>query len=113
MREAAEFFLGTLVEAPGHPWRVACPSLSPENAHHPRASLCAGPTMDMQILRDLFDQCDAAAEILGVDAAFRERVRAARGRLAPMQIGRHGQLQEWIEDWEGQEPHHRHVSHLY
>src|SRR5438067_10949595 len=109
MREAAEFFLGTLVEAPGHPWRVACPSVSPENAHHPGVSLCAGPTMDMQILRDLFHAVSRASDLLGVDAELRERVNTARERLAPMQVGRLGQLQEWLEDWDPEAPeqHHR------
>ena len=71
--------------------------------------------MDMQILRDLFDACAEASELLGVDADFRAQVRAARARLAPMQIGHLGQLQEWLEDWDGDaaDVHNRHVSHLY
>ncbi len=115
MKGAAEFFLDTLVEEPTHHWLVTCPSVSPENAHHPDVSICAGPTMDMQILRDLFDAVAEASEILDRDSAFREQVRAARARLAPMQIGAQGQLQEWLEDWDANAPeqHHRHVSHLY
>ena len=115
MKGAAEFFLDTLVEEPTHKWLVTNPSVSPENAHHPGANVCAGPTMDMEILRDLFDACDQASEILGTDADFRVLVRAARARLAPMQIGHMGQLQEWLEDWDAEAPeqHHRHVSHLY
>lgn len=115
MKGAAEFFLDALVEEPKHGWLVTCPSISPENAHHPGVSLCAGPTMDMQILRDLFEAVSRASEVLGVDAELRERVKAARGRLAPMQIGKLGQLQEWLEDWDAEAPErsHRHVSHLY
>jgi alpha-L-fucosidase 2 len=115
MRGAAQFFLDTLVEEPTHHWLVTCPSVSPENSHHPGVSICAGPTMDMQILRDLFDSCAEAAEALNTDAEFRVRVQAARARLAPMRIGAQGQLQEWLEDWDAQAPeqHHRHVSHLY
>jgi len=115
MKGAAEFFLNTLVEEPVHHWLVTNPSISPENAHHPGVSICAGPTMDMQILRDLFQACADASQILGVDEPFREQILAARARLAPMRIGHLGQLQEWLEDWDGQAPeqHHRHVSHLY
>ena len=115
MKGAAQFFLDTLVEEPTHGWLVTNPSVSPENAHHPGANVCAGPTMDMQILRDLFDACAQASEILGTDTDFRAQVRAARARLVPMQIGHLGQLQEWLEDWDAGAPeqHHRHVSHLY
>jgi alpha-L-fucosidase 2 len=115
MKGAAQFFLDTLVEEPKHKWLVTCPSLSPENRHPHGVSICAGPTMDMQILRDLFMNCIHAAEILGVDEEFREQLAAACARLAPNQIGKAGQLQEWLEDWdmEARDIHHRHVSHLY
>lgn len=114
MRGAAQFFLDTLVEEPTHHWLVTNPSVSPEISH-PGGTVCAGPTMDMQLLRDLFDACAEASELLGVDAEFRTQVQAARARLAPMQIGHGGQLQEWLEDWDMEEPdpHNRHVSHLY
>ena len=115
MKGAAQFFLDTLIEEPTHRWLVTNPSVSPENAHHAGANVCAGPTMDMQILRDLFDACAQASEILGTDSDFRAQVRAAHARLTPMQIGHMGQLQEWLEDWDAEAPeqHHRHVSHLY
>ena len=115
LKGAAQFFLDSLVEEPTHKWLVTCPSISPENAHHRDVSLCAGPTMDSQILRDLFDSCVQAAAILGTDAEFREKVRQTQTRLAPMKVGAQGQLQEWLEDWDGQAPEqqHRHVSHLY
>ena len=115
MKGAAEFFLDTLVEEPTHHWLVTNPSLSPENSHHRGTANAAGPTMDMQILRDLFAHSIEASETLGVDEDFRKQVAAARARLAPNQIGAAGQLQEWLEDWDLQapEPHHRHVSHLY
>jgi alpha-L-fucosidase 2 len=115
MKGAAQFFLDTLVEEPKHHWLVTCPSLSPENQHPFGASTCAGPTMDMEILRDLFADTSKAAEILGVDPDFRKRLSETRRRLAPLQIGRAGQLQEWLEDWDMDAPeiHHRHVSHLY
>jgi alpha-L-fucosidase 2 len=115
MKGAAQFFFDTLVEEPKHKWLVTCPSLSPENSHPFGTSICAGPTIDMQILRDLFTNCIRAAEILGVDEDFRKQAAATRARLAPNQIGAAGQLQEWLEDWDMQAPeiHHRHVSHLY
>ena len=115
MKGAAQFFLDTLVEEPRHKWLVTCPSLSPENTHPGGASVCAGPAMDLQIIRDLFDHCTKAAEILGTDQEFRARVAATRARLAPLQIGSAGQLQEWLEDWDlrAREIQHRHVSHLY
>ena len=115
MKGAAQFFLDTLVEEPKHKWLVTCPSLSPENTHPGGASVCAGPTMDMEILRDLFDHCVKASEILGIDQEFRVKAAAARTRLAPFQIGSAGQLQEWLEDWDMKAPEiqHRHVSHLY
>lgn len=115
MKGAAEFFLDTLVEYPGKDWLVTCPSTSPENSHHNGTGLCAGPTMDMQILRDLFQDCIDASEVLDVDEELRGKLKAARSRLAPMQIGSNGQLQEWLDDWDAQAPeiHHRHVSHMY
>jgi alpha-L-fucosidase 2 len=115
MKGAAQFFLDTLVEEPEHKWLVTCPSISPENVHPGGVAVCAGPTIDMQILRDLFLQCIRAAETLEIDQAFRAGLADVRERLAPMQIGRAGQLQEWLDDWdlEAPERQHRHVSHLY
>ena len=115
MKGAAEFFLDTLVEEPRHKWLVTCPSISPENKHPADVAICAGPTMDTQIIRDLFGQCERAAKILGVDRDFSARLRASQKRLPPMQIGKAGQLQEWLDDWdlEAPERQHRHVSHLY
>jgi alpha-L-fucosidase 2 len=115
MKGSAQFFLDTLVEEPTHHWLVTCPSLSPENPHPNGASLCAGPAMDLEILRDLFTNCIQASEILGRDKKFRQQLAATRARLAPLQIGSSGQLQEWLADWDTNAPdiHHRHVSHLY
>jgi hypothetical protein len=115
MRGAAQFFLDTLVPEPKHGYLVTNPSLSPENEHPYGTSVTAGPTMDGQILRDLFAACIQAAEILGSDPELRSQWAAARGRLPPNQIGAQGQLQEWLEDWDQAAPeiHHRHVSHLW
>ena len=123
LKGASQFFLDTLVEYPGHNWLVTCPSTSPENfpvyPGNPKyddkfgVTICAGSTIDMEIIRDLFADCIEAGKILGTDADFCGQVAQKRQRLAPLQIGHHGQLQEWIEDWEDKEPKHRHISHLY
>ncbi|MEO7495941.1 MAG: glycoside hydrolase N-terminal domain-containing protein [Massilia sp.] len=105
---ASEFFLDTLVPEPGHQWLVTSPSMSPEHG-----GLVAGPTMDMSILRDLFAQTAGASEILGLDPAFRQSVLATRARLAPFQVGRFGQLQEWLQDLDGENDRHKHNSHLH
>jgi len=112
---AAEFFAAVLVRDPDTGEMVTNPSVSPENVHPHGASLCAGPAMDSQLLRDLFAQCIQAAGLLGVDADFAERLATLRNRLSPDRIGEAGQLQEWRADWDMQAPeiHHRHVSHLY
>jgi alpha-L-fucosidase 2 len=105
-----------LQEDPKHHWLVTNPSLSPENKLKLfNTAVVAGPTMDEEILRDLFTRCAQASEILGTDADFRKQLEQARARLAPLQIGGQGQLQEWLEDWDAEstEPQHRHISHLY
>jgi alpha-L-fucosidase 2 len=115
MAGAARFFLDTLQRDPTTGFLVTNPSMSPENPHGHGGTICAGPTMDMAILRDLFDQTAEAATILRTDAALIAEMRAARDRLAPYRIGRQGQLQEWPQDWDADAPEqdHRHVSHLY
>ncbi|MBI5833699.1 MAG: glycoside hydrolase N-terminal domain-containing protein [Armatimonadetes bacterium] len=116
LRGSALFFQDTLVPEPTHGWLVTCPSASPENAHVKGGHVCAGPTMDNQILRDVFDQAARAAEVLGLDSELRTQWQATRAKLPPEHIGKAGQLQEWLEDWDtepGADLHHRHVSHLY
>ncbi|WP_250214307.1 glycosyl hydrolase family 95 catalytic domain-containing protein [Acrocarpospora catenulata] len=113
MKGAAQFFLETLVPEPSLGYLVTNPSNSPELPHHSGVSVCAGPTMDNQILRDLFNACAQASQALGVDAAFRTQVLATRDRLAPMKVGSRGNIQEWLYDWVETEQNHRHISHLY
>ncbi|CAD0337343.1 hypothetical protein NCPPB940_25680 [Xanthomonas hortorum pv. taraxaci] len=112
---AAEFFVATLVKDPQTGAMVTNPSISPENQHPFNAALCAGPTMDAQLLRDLFAQCIAMSKLLKVDDAFAQHLSELREQLPPNRIGKAGQLQEWQQDWDMQAPeiHHRHVSHLY
>ena len=129
LRDQTRFLLDILVEEPKHRWLVTAPSNSPENfpkspgnglffdevsgAELTARTMAAGPTMDMQIIREVFAMFDEAATGLAVDSALVAEVRAARPRLAPNQIGKHGQLQEWLEDWDEFEPDHRHVSPLW
>ncbi|MDB5084155.1 MAG: hypothetical protein JWN30_1041 [Bacilli bacterium] len=116
MKEAAIFFLDFLVESPdGH--LVTCPSVSPENTYvlpnGEQGRLCAGPSMDNQILNALFDQCMRASEILSCDDEFRHELEKVKKRLPQPRVGRYGQLQEWMEDYEEKAPGHRHISHLF
>lgn len=127
MKGAAEFFLDTLVEDPKRGYLVTIPSSSPENGfggdpawkRHPDGTrtrpigITAAPTMDVQLVGALFEQVAAAAQVLGVDPDFREQVLAARRRLPPIQVGRLGQIQEWLDDLDNPDDHHRHVSHLW
>ena len=116
MKEAAECLLDYVVED-GRGHLVTGPSLSPENryrtAEGETGTLCMGPTMDTEIAHALFTRVAEASRLLGVDADFRARVEGVSKRLPPLKIGRHGQLQEWIEDYEEPDPGHRHVSHLF
>ena len=115
MKGAAEFFMDTLVPDASGKFLVTSPSMSPENLHPLGAAICAGPAMDSQILRDLFTNCIEASRALGTDREFRAACETLRAKLPGDRIGKAGQLQEWLEDWdmEAPEPDHRHVSHLY
>lgn len=112
---ASRFFVDTLVEVPGTELLVTAPSVSPENTHVHGTSLCYGPAMDSQLLRDLFDATADAARRLGKDEEVAAELQRLRARLPADRIGKAGQLQEWLEDWDMEVPeiHHRHVSHLY
>jgi alpha-L-fucosidase 2 len=115
LKGAAQFFVDTLVEEPSRRWLVTSPSVSPENLHPFGTSLVMGPTMDQQILRELFSSATKAADVLGHDRDLRKTWMTTLGRLAPNRTGSAGQLQEWLEDWDLQAPErdHRHVSHLF
>ncbi len=121
MKGAAQFILDFLVEAPaGTPVAgklVTAPSHSPENSFilpdGQSAELTYGATMDLEIVHELLSNCIAAATVLDVDPDFRARCQSALDRLAPLQIGPDGRLQEWIKPFVEKDPHHRHTSHLY
>lgn len=108
MKAAAEFYASFLTKDPRTGRLISTPSNSPEHG-----GLVAGPTMDHQLIRDLFKATAAAAQVLGTDAALQQELTAKAGQLAPNQIGRHGQLQEWLEDKDDPADTHRHVSHLW
>ncbi len=110
MKGAAEFFAAYLIEDPRSDkhWLISGPSCSPENG-----GLVMGPTMDHQIIRDLFANTAEAARVLGTDAEFAGKLDNLRSRIAPNQIGKYGQLQEWLEDKDNPKNEHRHVSHLW
>jgi len=110
MKGAAQFFMDYLIEDPRseQKWLISGPSNSPENG-----GLVMGPTMDHSIIRYLFASTAAAAEILDVDVALRDELRVLHDRIAPHHIGKHGQLQEWLEDKDKPKNKHRHVSHLW
>ncbi|MEO1011558.1 MAG: glycoside hydrolase family 95 protein [Bacteroidota bacterium] len=105
---SAQFYSDFLVENPKTGWLVSSPSNSPEIG-----GLVAGPTMDHQIIRSLFRICIEAAGILGQEDAFIGKLRTQLPQIAPNQIGKHGQLQEWLQDKDDPKEKHRHVSHLW
>jgi alpha-L-fucosidase 2 len=117
MKEAAEFYLDFLVEDPRTGRLVAGPASSPENRYRTpdggQADVDMGSAMSQEIIDDLFGNLIRAGEILEVDPEFRRKVSEARLRLAPLQIGRYGQIQEWSQDFEEADPGHRHMSQLY
>jgi alpha-L-fucosidase 2 len=118
MRDAALFFVDTLVEEPSHHWLVVAPSVSPENSHpipgtNRKIAISAGTTMDNELVFELFTNTARAAEVLGTDPELRTKLLQLRDRLPPLQVGRHGQLQEWLHDWDDPADHHRHISHLF
>jgi alpha-L-fucosidase 2 len=116
LREVAQFFLDYLVESP-EGFLVTGPSLSPENRYllpdGTPASLCMGPTMDIEITRAVFSRAIRGSEILKIDEEFRAQVQSAMEKLPPFKITALGTLQEWPQDYQEQEPGHRHISHLW
>lgn len=117
MKGAARFFSDMLIENPENGYLVTAPTTSPENSYLTDngdvVSICAGSTMDNQIIRELFTNVINAANILGTDKQWADELAAKRARLAPTSIGKYGQVMEWLKDYEENEIHHRHISQLY
>jgi alpha-L-fucosidase 2 len=118
LKGASQFFKNILIKEPKHGWLVTAPSNSPENAYvlsnGETGNTCMGPTIDMQIGRELLLGTARAAYTLNIDRKFADSLIIIAGQLAPNQISsRTGALQEWLEDYDEQDIHHRHVSHLF
>ena len=115
LKAASIFYVDFLIEHPTRHWLVINPDMSPENAPraHQGSSLDAGTTMTNQIIFDIFSSTIRAASILKKDELFVDTLKALRKRLPPMQVGQHGQLQEWLDDIDDPKDNHRHISHLY
>lgn len=117
MKGAAQFFNSVMIEENEHSWLVTAPTSSPENSFYlpdgKTASVCMGPTMDIQIITELYQNVIASAELLNIDKEFCDTLKNALTKFPPMQISEEGYLQEWLVDYEEPEIHHRHVSHLF
>ena len=129
LKGSVDFFMHYLIRHPNGKWLVTNPSTSPENfpgslkngpyfdevtgSRLPGTTICAGSSIDMEILSDLFKNYLEASELLGLDKDYAKKVDATRKQLVPPQIGKDGSLQEWTEDWPQLEKNHRHFSHLY
>ena len=120
LKGATDFTLDWLIpdpeQGPKHGWLITAPGVSPENAFlidGKHIAVCAGPTMDVEIARDLLTHVVAACDLLKIEPEFRAKCAATLEKLAPFQIGKFGQLQEWLEDFDEAEVHHRHVSHAF
>lgn len=115
LKGAAEFFLAYLFEDPATGWLLSGPSNSPENVYLHEGvpySVCLAPTADRILIHELFSACIAASRDLAVDEDLAAWLVEARAKLPPFQIGKHGQLQEWLADYDEAVPHHRHTTHL-
>ncbi|MEG0463816.1 glycoside hydrolase family 95 protein [Bacteroides sp.] len=119
LKGAAEFFLSTMIKEKKHGWLVTAPSSSPENSFKMPGTnqpvyICMGPTMDVQIITELFNNVIQASQILQIDEMLANQLSVTLKHLPPMQISKKGgYLQEWLEDYEETDVHHRHVSHLF
>lgn len=116
LKESAQFFVDFLTETK-EGLLVANPSVSPENTYilpnGESGTLCIGASMDSQILYELFTACAEAAKALSLDDSEYQQWEQLRDRLPEPAIGKHGQIQEWMDDYEEAEPGHRHISHLF
>ncbi|WP_425549042.1 glycosyl hydrolase family 95 catalytic domain-containing protein [Amphibacillus indicireducens] len=116
IKEAALFFIDFLIEN-DEGYLITSPSVSPENTYilpnGESGTLCEAPSMDSQIIHALFTSCIIASELLDEDKEFANELAGIKAKLPPIQIGKHGQIQEWLDDHDEAEPGHRHISHLF
>jgi alpha-L-fucosidase 2 len=118
LKGSARFYSSMLIHDQQTGWLVTSPSSSPENSFYlpngKTASICQGPTIDNQIIRELFNHVIAASKILGEDKGLRDSLNAKLKQLPPAgRISKDGRIMEWLEDYKETEIHHRHISHLY
>jgi alpha-L-fucosidase 2 len=117
MKEAAQFFVDFMVPEPKTGYLVTSPSMSPENRYlteeGKKVAVAYGCAMDRSIVLELYRNCIASAEILGIDQAFSDTLQSQIEKIKPLQIGSDGRLMEWMEEFEEFDPGHRHISHLY
>lgn len=116
MKGAATFLDEMLIKEPEHGWLVISPSVSPENTHPSpdgKLPISYGTSMDNELIYELFNNIIAAENVLDEDKGFGRHLSGRLKQMPPMQIGKWGQLQEWLKDWDDPEDTHRHVSHLY
>ncbi|WP_316767754.1 glycoside hydrolase family 95 protein [Pedobacter frigiditerrae] len=116
MKGAAQFLLNWLIKDPKSGYLITNPSTSPENTvkiQGKEYQLSLGSTMDISIIRELFNDCIKATKVLNIDADFRTKLETAKSKLYPYHIGQYGQLQEWYGDWDEPKDTHRHISHLF
>lgn len=115
MKGAAEFCKDWMIEKDGH--LITAPSTSPENVfideNGQKGVVTIASAMDLEIITDLLQNLIEASELLNVDADQREEWKAMKAKIYPLKIGREGNLVEWYKDWKDDDPHHRHVSHLF
>ena len=118
LKGSAQYYNSMLLKDPKTSWLVTAPSVSPENSfflpNGKQANVCMGPTIDNQIVRELFTNVIIASELLNLDTVFRKELKTKLTELAPIaQISASGRIMEWLEDYKEPEPQHRHISHLY
>jgi alpha-L-fucosidase 2 len=118
LKGSAQFYSSALIKDPRSGWLVTAPSVSPENSFYlpngKSASVSMGPTIDNQIVRDLFTNVITASKILGTDEAFRNSLQAKLKSVPPPgNISKDGRIMEWLEDYKETDPQHRHISHLW
>lgn len=116
LKDACLFFIDFMVKDPNSGYMVVCPSVSPENgpsAVTDRPHVFGGITMDNELVSNLFYITEKMACALDIDADFRTQIAELASQMPPLHVGQYGQLQEWLEDWDNPNDHHRHVSHLW
>lgn len=118
IKGSAQFYNSMLTSDPGTGWWVTSPSVSPENSFYldngEEAHVCMGPTIDNQIVRELFTNVITASEILGIDEDFKRELKEKLNQLPPPGvIGPDGRIMEWLKPYREPDPQHRHISHLY